>query len=230
MSGTCGGGDPLSRAVLLFDLDGTLVDSAPAIAAALTIQRRRRGGGPIGADVVRRLVSLGAPILVRRALGALADDAAGDLAEFRHILGGLPADASVCCPGVPGALEALAAAGRAMAIVTNKPEALSRSLLAGLGLARHFGAVVGGDTLARCKPDPAPALHALAALGGGDALFIGDSAIDAETARRAGMPFLLYERGYDAGSCRPEHVAARFADFAALPGLIASPPYRSLAS
>lgn len=218
-----------ARPPLLFDLDGTLVDSAPAIAAALTVQRRRRGGGPIGADAVRPLVSLGAPMLVCRALGASAGDAAGDLAEFRDILGGLPAHASACYPGVPAALEALAADGRAMAIVTNKPEALSRALLAGLGLARHFGVVVGGDTLARCKPDPAPALHALAALGGGDALFIGDSAVDAETARRAAMPFLLYERGYDAGSCRPEHVAARFAAFAELPALIAALPRPSLA-
>lgn len=209
-------------AALLFDLDGTLVDSAPGIAAALTQLRVERGAGPVVADTVRPWISLGAETLVARALGEHAREPAADLARFRAVLADLPTDPTCLYSSVVETLEALGRAGFAMAVVTNKPEGLSRGLLANLHLAQHFVTVVGGDSTARPKPDPAPMHHALAALGAGpqQAMLIGDSAVDAAAARTFGMPFLLFEGGYGAGECDPADVAGRFGSFRDLPALI----------
>jgi phosphoglycolate phosphatase len=212
----------MRRDVLLFDLDGTLVDSAGGIAAALSEVRGERGAGPINADTVRPWISLGADALVARALGEHARDPAADLARFRAILTDLPTDPHCLYPHVEETLEQLARAGFAMAVITNKPEALSRSLLADLDLAMQFRAVVGGDSTAHAKPDPAPVRHALAVLGAQPqkAMLIGDSAIDAASARTFPMPFLLFEDGYGAAECDPSDVSGRFASFRDLPGLI----------
>lgn len=206
---------------LLFDLDGTLVDSARDIARALSVVAARRGAAPIETVTVRPLVSQGAEVLVRTALADVAGDGAADLAEFRTVLAGQPVDPSIVYSGVDAAIAELSAAGHPMAIVTNKPEALARLLLDGVGLAQYFGAVVGGDTAERAKPDPAPLLHALDALGAtaAEAIFIGDSDVDAAAARRCGMPFLLFEGGYG-GAIEDSDVAARFPAFADLPSLI----------
>jgi phosphoglycolate phosphatase len=123
-------------------------------------------------------------------------------------------------PGVPQALAALEAAGHRLALCTNKPEAPARAILADLGLARHFPVVIGGDTLPMRKPDPAPALECVKAMGGGDAAFIGDSEVDAETAEAAGLPFYLFTEGYRKSPVSALPHRAAFSDFAALPGLI----------
>jgi len=210
------------RDVLLFDLDGTLVDSAGGIATALSQVRAERDAGPIAADTVRPWISLGADVLVARALGPHAWDSATDLVRFRAILRALPTDAGCLYPGAGRALQTFADSGFSMAVVTNKPEALSRALLADLNLLRYFVTVVGGDTAAHAKPDPAPMRHALAAIGADPerAMLIGDSAVDAAAAAAFTMPFLLFEGGYGAAECDPEHVAGRFASFAELPGLV----------
>jgi phosphoglycolate phosphatase len=208
---------------LLFDLDGTLVDSAAGIAAALSMLRVERGGMAVPATAVRPLVSLGAEVLVARALGSLARDPAADLAAFRTILAGLPANRDTIYAQVEGALATLRQAGHPIAIVTNKPEGLSRTLLHDLGLARYFGAIVGGDTADFPKPHPAPIRWALSRLAvpAHDAVLIGDSHVDAGAARACGIPFILYAGGYGADDCAPADVAARFDDFDDLPGLIA---------
>lgn len=208
---------------LLFDLDGTLVDSARDIARALTVVSTARGGGAVDPAVVRPLVSLGAPILVREGLGAVAGDPAADLAAFRGVLADLPVDRGLLYPGVEAALTALGARGHAMAIVTNKPERLARRLLADLDLAKHFGAIVGGDTTAHAKPHRAPVDHAVAAIGGkaDNCMFIGDSDVDATAAENCGVPFLLFEGGYGAGHCDSHRCAGRFNDFKLLPELVA---------
>ena len=217
---------------LLFDLDGTIVDSARDIARALGIVSTARGGPPVDPAVVRPLVSLGAAVLVRDALGTVAGDPVDDLAAFRRVLADLPVDPTILYPGAADALATLAAAGHPMAIVTNKPEGLARALLAGLGIDRYFGAVVGGDTSPFAKPHRAPIDAALAAIGGDAArcLFIGDSVVDARAARSCGIPFLLFEGGYGADGCAPDNVAARFAAFEALPtiieGILDAPPGR----
>ena len=213
----------MRRNVLLFDLDGTLVDSAGGIATALSLLRAERGAAPIGADEVRPWISLGGDVLVARALGGLAGEPAADLARFRAILSRLPTEPDCLYPDVAETLERLAGADFAMAVVTNKPERLSLGLLADLDLARHFRAIVGGDTTPHAKPDPAPMRHALEAVGGRpeQAIMIGDSDVDAAAARFFPMPFLLFEGGYGARDCDPADVAGRFNRFRDLPALIA---------
>jgi phosphoglycolate phosphatase len=210
----------VSRAALLFDLDGTLVDSAVTIALALTELSRARGGGAVEVGPVRRLVSRGAPTLVRETLGPLAQESDADVAAFRGILAGIPAEPGMVFPGVTAALEALRSAGHRCAVVTNKPEGLARLLLDQLDMTRFFAAVVGGDTLPVCKPRPEPLRHALEHAGAGQALMIGDSTVDAQAARAAAMPFVLYERGYEADSCARAACAGSFARFDALPVLV----------
>lgn len=208
-------------AALLFDLDGTLVDSAVTIALALSELSAVRGGGPAEVATVRRLVSRGAPALVRETLGPLAGDEAQDVAAFRAILAGIPADPAMIFPGVVEALDTLMGAGHRCAVVTNKPESLTRLLLDQLDMTRFFGAVVGGDTLPTCKPDPAPLRHALAQLDTpAPAIMIGDSAVDARAAEGAGLPFMLYARGYEADGCSAGLVAGRFEEFRHLPASI----------
>lgn len=209
---------------LLFDLDGTLVDSARDIARALSIISEARGGAPIDAAMVRPLVSLGAATLVTSALGLVAGDPDADLGAFRQVLGALAADPGIVYPGVAAALSALGRIGHPMAIVTNKPESLSRRLLDDLALAPHFAAIVGGDTAAFPKPHRAPIDHALAALGASatNALFIGDSEIDAAAARGCGMPFLLYRGGYGAAGCDAAAMASGFDHFDELGARIAA--------
>lgn len=206
---------PLS---LLFDLDGTLVDSARHIASALSQLSVGRGGGDIAVEKVRSLVSLGANALVQTALGNLVHDSQGDLAAFREQLAAIEPDVDAVYPGVPGALQALTEDGYAMAVVTNKPERLSRTLLDQMGLLRFFDVVVGGDTLRQCKPDPAPLQHARQLLGMAtdQAVLIGDSRIDAAAAHAAGARFVLFQGGYDSAGCNPGHIAARFPHFDAL--------------
>jgi len=214
-------------APLLFDLDGTLVDSALGIAQALSVVMTRRGGPPIDAATVRPLVSLGASSLVAQCLGQHAEDAAADLLEFRTVLQGITVDPAILYPGAPAALQACEARGHPMAVVTNKPESLARQLLADLALTRFFPVVVGGDTLPVAKPHADPLRFALKGLrdSGEQAIMIGDSIVDAAAAAAAAMPFLLFEGGYgvqDLASAAAPPVAARFASFAQLPDVVAA--------
>jgi phosphoglycolate phosphatase len=207
---------------LLFDLDGTLADSAITIAAALSALAIERGGQPIPVGRVRRLVSKGASVLVREALGSLAGDVEADVARFREVLAGIPADASMIFPGVVAALETVSGMGHPCAVVTNKPAKLAARLLDQLNLAHFFTCLVGGDSVASCKPDPLPLLHAMQCLGanGGAAIMIGDSPVDAAAAAAAGVPFVLYRRGYEADLCASAMVAAAFDGFDRLPAAI----------
>jgi phosphoglycolate phosphatase len=99
-------------------------------------------------------------------------------------------------PGIEEALDGIERRGAALAVCTNKSEALTTKLLAALGLGGRFAAVVGGDTLPFRKPDPAPLLEAIVRAGGGRAAFVGDSIVDADTARAAGLPFVAVSFGF----------------------------------
>lgn len=186
--------------VVVFDLDGTLADTAPDLAASLNHALARLGRGPIGAEAVRSMIGHGAHALLRRGLAATGEASEALVRE------GLPIfldhySANICngtkaYPELDAALEALSAKGLALAVCTNKLEALSRRLLEALGLSGTFAAIVGGDTLPTRKPDPAMLREAIARAGGGRAAYVGDSITDADTARAAGVPFVAVSFGF----------------------------------
>ena len=188
-------------AAIAFDLDGTLVDSAPDLHAAATRMLSELDRPALTLPQVTGFIGNGVPKLVERCLdatggtGALHAEA---LARFRAHYDAAPADLTRPWPGVPEAAAALAAAGLPLGICTNKPEGTARKLLTLLGLGELFGSVIGGDTLPEHKPQPEPLLRCIADLGADPAraLYVGDSETDAETAANAGVPFALYTRGY----------------------------------
>jgi phosphoglycolate phosphatase len=206
----------MSRSVLarryrgyLFDLDGTLIDSAPDICGALNAALVAAGLRPVTVELTRHWVGHGSRALIedavrhRGALERLTDDV--EMARLLRIFvdhyDAHVADASRAYPGVEASLAALADQGAALGIVTNKLTALTHKVLEALGLAHFFGAVVCGDTLAERKPDAAPTQLACHRLGvtPADTLFVGDSATDVATARRAGLPVVCVRGGYSHG-------------------------------
>lgn len=190
---------------VLFDLDGTLLDSIPDLSEACHRMMVELGRPPHGIEAIRTFVGKGMVNLVRR---CLAESGSADAAEveaavevFRRHYAEVNGACTLIYEGVVPALEALRASGVPMACVTNKPAAFTQPLLERMGIAGFFGATVSGDTLAEKKPHPAPLLHACRLLGtaAADALMIGDSANDADAARAAGMPVLLVTYGYSEG-------------------------------
>lgn len=187
---------------ILFDLDGTLVDTAPDLAAAMNHVLAAHGRPPLPVDDVRHLVGHGARALISRGLAATGD-ARPDLVEastplFLQYYAAHIADGSRPFDGVTAALDALAAAGCRLAVCTNKPTALAVSLIEALGWGSRFAAIVGFDAVPRAKPD-AGHVHATLAACGGDAataVFVGDSATDVGAARNAGLPILLVSFGF----------------------------------
>ncbi len=183
----------------LFDLDGTLVDSAPDLHAATDRMMARLGlPGFTRAEVVA-MVGDGARALVTRALAARGrgfDQAACEafLADYTHHA----AVATRPFAGIPEALAALAQAGWRLAVCTNKPEAAARALLAALGLARHFAALGGGDSFPVRKPDPGHPLATLRLAGGHPeaAVLVGDHRNDVAAAAAAGLPCVFVAWGY----------------------------------
>jgi phosphoglycolate phosphatase len=190
------------RAVI-FDLDGTLVDSAPDLHAAVLALLEERGTAPVTLAQVRAFVGNGIPKLVERCLDASGAPAKGQalakaVERFKQHYGAAPAVLTHAYDGVEAMLGTLRARGLLLGVCTNKPEALTRAVLAGVALDRHLRAAVGGDTLDVMKPDPEPLRHCAHLLGAGidEALYVGDSETDADTAAAAGMAFALYSGGY----------------------------------
>ncbi len=188
---------------VVFDLDGTLVDTLPDIAGALNRLLAEERRSPLDDGAIRAMIGDGAARLVERALAATGEAAGGDaLAGLtRRYLALYSADLSGRSrpyPGADEALDALRAAGVRLAVCTNKPEAPSNTLLADLGLAGYFAAVVGGDSLAVRKPDGRHLLATLARLGAdaARAAMVGDNANDVAVARAAGVPVVLVSHGY----------------------------------
>lgn len=210
---------------IVFDLDGTLIDSAPDIHAAANKVFLAKGLQPFPFGVVRDFIGNGVGVLVSRLLRSQGLDSEGplhaDLVESFVKLYEEAFDLTSLYPGVIEALEALSAQGHRMGICTNKPTVPARAALRHFGLDRYMQAVIGGDSLAQRKPDPAPLRAALAALGPGPAIFVGDSEVDAETAKAAGVALALFTEGYR--KARPEAMDAKliFGDYATLPRLVA---------
>ena len=188
---------------ILFDLDGTLADSAADIATALNqlLDEQNLPGFSTGA--VTQMVGGGVQLLIERALkahgqGVERDRIAALVPRFMEIYTPRAAEQTRLFPGVRELLESYHEGGVGLGVCTNKPEGVSRMILDALGVAHLFGAVVGGDTLAVKKPDPAPLLAALEILNCAPqrALMVGDSAADANAARAAGVPVILVTFGY----------------------------------
>jgi len=206
---------------LLLDLDGTLVDTVPDLAAALNRLMRGRGLAPFTHAETASMVGDGVAVLVARAFaarGAAADAAA--VTDFSADYAAHVADESRVYPGVPAALRGLAAEGWRLAVCTNKPEAAARLLLTALDLSPLICAVGGGDSFPVRKPDPAHLLATLAQAGGeaGRAVMAGDHANDVTAARAAGMPGIFAAWGYGtpAMAAGATAVAATPADLAAI--------------
>ena len=203
---------------IVFDLDGTLVDSAPDLHAAANRMLDELGRPPLSLAQVTAFIGNGVPKLVERCLeatGGTHGQHRDAVARFRRHYDVAPAVLTRPYPGALAAVEALRAAGFPLGICTNKPEAPARKLLCLLGMDALFETVVGGDTLASQKPDPAPLRRAIDSLGGApaSALFVGDSEVDAQTAARAGVQFALFTLGYRRAPIELIEAAFAFDDF-----------------
>jgi 2-phosphoglycolate phosphatase len=191
----------VTPALVLFDLDGTLVDTAPDIARALGAALAEIGLPPLPLDTVKQMVGDGARELIRRALAGAPADPAREEAAFGRFLASYRENVCVASQLYPGVVEGLAALrsdGAALAVVTNKPGDLARALLAALGIAASFEAVIGdGDGFPR-KPDPAAALSVLAKVSASPerAVMVGDGLPDMRLARALGATAVAATWGY----------------------------------
>jgi phosphoglycolate phosphatase len=186
--------------LVLFDLDGTLVDTAPDLAGAVNRMRIARGQPPVPIQDLRPLASHGARGLLGRAFGVTPTDAGFEALRqefFREYEGALCVD-STLFPTMDAALTSLETAGIRWGIVTNKIARFTEPLVRALGLADRAACVVSGDTAARPKPDPAPLLHALATTSthAHAALYVGDDLRDIEAGRAAGVRTVAASYGY----------------------------------
>ena len=212
-------------AAVLFDLDGTLADTAPDLIGALERLRVRLGLPAIDAAPLRNVASRGAAAILERGLPEL-DEQARDAVRERYLedYRGRCWDASRPFDGIPELLDALDAAGVPWGVVTNKLEALARPVVDGAGWSARLGCLVGGDTAARPKPSADPVLAACRALGvhPSGAVFVGDDERDVLAGRAAGTGTVAASWGYipegiriadwgaDAIAATPAEVSERF--------------------
>ena len=184
---------------VLFDLDGTLLDSAPDMLATVNRMRAARGAGPMALDALRPVVSKGARAMSAVAFPEILPQRLPDLVpEFLDIYRQELGRHSRPFDGVEEMLEALEAAGTVWGIVTNKPEYLAREILPQLGWQSRCAVLVGGDSLAERKPHPLPLLHAAEAIGvpAQACVYVGDDERDIIAARAARMPSVVALWGY----------------------------------
>lgn len=219
----------LAAATIVFDLDGTLIDTAPDLIDTLNVVFEREGLPPVAFDTARNLIGGGAKTMILRGVqlegrvlapGRLEELFADFIAHYTdHI-----ADRSRPFPGLIEALDDLTARGARLAVCTNKLEGLSLLLLQQLKLADRFEAICGQDTFGIQKPDPEVLRRTIAAAGGDPrrAIMVGDSATDIRTARAAGIPVVAVDFGYSdkpVAEYEPDRLISHFAE---LPGSIAA--------
>ena len=207
---------------VVFDLDGTLVDTAPDLVATLNFVFVREGFAPIAYETARNMVGYGARAMIERGLAAQARRLPSDEIErlFRDFIayyGEHVADQSRPFAGVEAALDDIAARGCVLAVCTNKLEHLSVQLLDALGLAERFAAICGQDTFAVQKPDPEMLRRTIARVGGRPeaAAMVGDSLTDIAAAKAANIPVVAVDFGYSeapVATLAPDRLVSRFAD------------------
>jgi phosphoglycolate phosphatase len=198
--------------LIIFDLDGTLIDSKLDLAHAVNAMRTHMGLAPLEHELIYSYVGNGAPVLVRRALGPEMPQEEVDrgleffLAYYRdHML-----DHTTLYPGVRETLEKLANEDRRLAVLTNKPVRISAAIVDGLGIGGHFFRVYGGNSFPEKKPHPMGVETLLRESGARKdrTLMVGDSAVDIRTARNAGIPCCGVTYGF-----QPESLEADPPDF-----------------
>jgi len=191
----------MTKPAFIFDLDGTLVDTAPDLLASINWLLGREGRTPVEEDQLRRLVGRGAKNLIAEAF-LVTGDPVGDFEiemlyrAFLQYYQSHVADHSKPYPYVLETLEALKADGIAMGVLTNKPQAPTTALLDALGLTGFFGAIYGQGKRPYMKPDSRLFGEVLADLGADAGVMVGDSITDVETARAAGAPVILVPYGF----------------------------------
>ncbi len=212
----------MSAALIVFDLDGTLVDTAPDLIATLNHVLAREGLPEVPYAEARKFIGGGAKMMIERGLAADGRPCTGDAlerlyAEFIAHYAGRIAEDSRPFPGLEAALDELAARGHRFAVCTNKLEWLSRRLLGALDLEPYFVAICGQDTFGVQKPDPEMLRRTIVQAGGrGDfALMVGDSATDIRTARAAAVPVVGVDFGYTdvpVQDLHPDQVISAFSE------------------
>ena len=213
----------MGQFLLVFDLDGTLVDSAPDLQAALNEMLRERGLAPLSLPQVKRMIGDGAAAMVARALEASGIGPVGAENALPRFLQLYEADAvrlTQPYPRVPETLMALRRRGYRTAICTNKPQHATYAVLDGLGLLPLFDEIAGGDHFAVRKPDPGHLLGLIEEMGASvqRAAMIGDNEHDAAVARGAGVPLVLMRYGYarvEPASLAADALLDNFADLPA---------------
>ena len=214
---------------IAFDLDGTLVDTAPDLSDTLNIILAREGLPPVPYERARTMIGGGARRMIEAALAfenrtPPVPDVDRMFKDFIAHYASHIADRSQPFPGVDAALDQLDAQGCIFAVCTNKLEGLSRLLLDALGMSKRFAAICGQDTFGVHKPDPEILRRTVARAGGNlaRAIMVGDSAADIDTARAAGMPIIAVDFGYTetpVTQLGPDRIINRFAD---LPDAVAA--------
>lgn len=209
---------------VVFDLDGTLVDTIPDVIGAMNRVLAERGRRPVSLDEGRTMVGEGAGPLIRRAFaatGAAPEPAAMDELIRRYLdwYRRFPAEQSQVFPGVAETLRALKAGGAVLGVCTNKPHEMVAPVLDALDLSQYFGAALGAGALPVRKPDPRHMHAVIERLGGApdDAAYIGDGPTDVEAARAAKLPVILVTFGYTAVPVRQLGADAFVDRFADLP-------------
>ena len=212
---------------IVFDLDGTLVDTAPDLINALNFVLDREGLAPVPLHAARNLIGAGARRLIERGLElegrhASPQDIARLTADFIDYYADHIADASRPFEGLESALDDLSSRGFRFAVCTNKLEWLSKRLLDQLGLSARFAAICGADTFGVSKPDPAILRETIARAGGdiSSSIMVGDAGTDIGVARRAGVPVIGVSFGYTEvpiAELKPDRLIAHMRE---LPGAV----------